>query len=256
MALSWRIDALALEFPSKDLKKKDLKKKESIVYAFNLPAVQQKGRVALDEAYDADCEDESSEKSTDVGWDTSSQASDEQIVDQGSAYVKVEFLKSIGFSSVCALDLDGKSALHRAAKVGNAEAAQAILDDEDFEHVNAKDSTILKCTVLHEASAAGNTKIVRMLMDHERFVHTNARDRNGRTCLHYTAAQGSFEAVEAILSNPRFASIGVKDCQGFTAQQRAKANGHDAIAQYIRARIPSAKPPGLSILPDSQGHPL
>lgn len=193
--------------------------------------------------------DEDSEKSTDISCDDSSQASesDDQSVDQISGQAIAEFLEQIGFSVLNELDSNGKSALHRAVKEGNAEVTRALLDEESFQHVNAKEKNILKWTVLHEASDAGDVQIVKMLMDHERFMHTNAKDRNRRTCLHLAASHGNLEMVKVILNNPRFASIGMKDTLGFTAQQRAKANGHDAIAQYIQACVPSRAPPGLRI---------
>jgi ankyrin repeat protein len=206
----------------------------------------------IEAAYDeAIVKDEGSEKSTDVGCDTSSQASesDDQIFDQPSAQVvKEEFLQSIGISDLNVLDSDGKSALQRAAKEGNADVTRALLDDEDFQHVNTKDKSIFKWTALHEASEAGNIEMVKILMDHERFTQTNSRDRNGRTCLHLAAGQGNLEVVEIILSNPRFASMGIKDHLGFTPQQRAKANGHQAVADYIQACVPCKKPPGLCIM--------
>jgi len=198
---------------------------------------------------------EGSETSTDVGCDNSSQAritfsdheSDDQSLDQVSGWAKAEFLNRIGFSSLNALDSSGKSALHKAAKEGNAEMLGALLDDEDFQHVNAKDKSIFKWTVLHEASNAGNLEIVKMLLDHYRFTNGNARDRNGRTCLHFAAEHGRLEMVNAILGHPRFASIGVKDHLGFTAQQRAQTSGHNAIANCIQNYVPSYQPPGLGI---------
>jgi ankyrin repeat protein len=195
--------------------------------------------------------EEGSERSTDVGFDTSSQGSesDDQSVDESSRKAKSDFLRRIGFSALNALDSNGKSALHIAAKEGNAEVTRALLDDEDFQHVNAKDKSILKWTVLHEAAAAGNVKIVKILMQHTRFVKSDTRDRNGRTCLHLAAIHGSFGAVKAIVRDPLFASIGVKDHLGYTPQQRASDNGHEVIADYIGACVPSQKPPGLEICP-------
>lgn len=172
------------------------------------------------------------------GWDDSSQVSQSSL-DQTSMQVIAEFLERIGFSSLNVLDSNGKSALHRAAQEGNAEVARSLLDDEHFTHVNAKDTTILKWTALHEASGANNAEIVKMLMDHEEFEHANTRDRNGRTCLHIAAGQGSFDVVNATVTHPRFASIGSKDNLGFTAQQRARANGHEMIAEHLHVASPT-----------------
>jgi ankyrin repeat protein len=203
-----------------------------------------------------------SEKSTDVGCDyhcdTSSQASEASQSSSPSPYqnpidlaastqIKTPFLRQHGFSSLNALNSEGKSALNVAANLGDAEVAQALLDDEDFSHVNAKDASIFKWTALHEASDAGHVNIMKMIMDHPRFTGTNTRDRNGRTCLHFAACRGNVKAVETIIHHPRFASIGIKDHLGFTPQQMANANGHEAASKALQTRVPSSKPPGLSI---------
>lgn len=181
------------------------------------------------------------------GYDTSSRVSESkyQSLDKAATKMKREFLKHIRFSSLNMLDSNGKSALHKATQEGNAEVTQILLDDPNFEHVNTKDTTILKWTALHEAAGVDKLEIVKMLMDHERFLQTNARDRNGRSCLHIAAGQGSFKLVNAIVSHPRFTSVVSKDNLGFTPQQRARANGHEVIADYIHACHYSMKPPGL-----------
>lgn len=195
-----------------------------------------------------------SEKSTDAGCDTCSQESEtsrssyQNPIDlAASTQIKTTFLRQYGFSHLNVLDSEGKTALHRAANLGDAEVTQALLDDEDFEHVNAKDGSIFKWTALHEASDAGHVEIMKRLMDHPRFAVTNARDRNGRTCLHFCASRGNVEAVETIIKHPRFAAIGIKDHLGFNPQQTAQRYGHEAAANAMEARVPSSKPPGLSI---------
>eukprot|EP00746_Dinoflagellata_sp_MGD_P041506 gnl/MRDRNA2_/MRDRNA2_200385_c0_seq1.p1 gnl/MRDRNA2_/MRDRNA2_200385_c0~~gnl/MRDRNA2_/MRDRNA2_200385_c0_seq1.p1 ORF type:complete len:239 (-),score=44.92 gnl/MRDRNA2_/MRDRNA2_200385_c0_seq1:661-1377(-) len=195
-----------------------------------------------------------SEKSTDAGCDTSSQESGtsrssyQNPIDlAASTQIKTTFLRQHGFSNLNVFDSEGKSALHRAANLGDAEVTQALLDDEDFDHVNAKDGSIFKWTALHEASDAGHVEIIKRLMDHPRFAVTNARDRNGRTCLHFCASRGNVEAVETIMKHPRFASIGIKDHLGFNPQQTAQRYGHEAAANALQTRVPVSKPPGLSI---------
>lgn len=173
--------------------------------------------------------------------------SQEDDLDQAKTQLKAEFLERIGFSSLNELDSDGKSVLQIAAKEGNTEVTRALLDDEDFKLVNAKDKNLPRWTALHEAANNNRVHVVQMLMDSERFSQTNTPDRNGRNCLHIAAAMGHLEVVKAILNHPRFASIGIKDYHGFTPQKRALVHGQEAIAEYIQARIPSKGPPQLGL---------
>ncbi len=90
---------------------------------------------------------------------------------------------------------DGMSALHRAARAGNAAMASLLIESG----ANLEAGTRLGAhRPLHVASASGRSGVVAVLVDAGADV--NARTETGAVPLHFAAASGSADAVSALLS--------------------------------------------------------
>merc|ERR1711977_123128 len=112
--------------------------------------------------------------------------------------------------------MGGRTELIRAAKRGLPRIVRALLDREDFNLVNARDS--LQCwTALHFASFYGKTEIASDIVNHPRFTAMDARDSLGRTALHLAAWKGKTEIIAVFANCPRFTGEDVKDLLGRTA---------------------------------------
>jgi len=99
-------------------------------------------------------------------------------------------------------DKDGSTALHRAAKAGDLEKVQILINLHNAD-VNIPDKDNI--TALHFAAAdsAGYTEVVKLLL--KTHVDWNVKmggSWDGRTPLHVAARGGNTEIVKLLLNNP------------------------------------------------------
>jgi len=129
---------------------------------------------------------------------------------------------------VNALNSVGMTALMVAAKRGNTETVQALLDREA--DINAQ-ATYYGWTALAYAANQGHEKIVRLLLAHD--ADPNSKAERGKTALVLAADRGHTATVIALLSK-RADACAARDHHGWTALGRAIKNGHLEIAKILR----------------------
>jgi ankyrin repeat protein len=120
----------------------------------------------------------------------------------------VAHLHSLGVSVVCIDKGSGSSTLHRAAKFGQTESLDLLVQ-------NGADLFLADgagMTPLHVAAAAGYHGTAKALADLGSNIH--ARDKKGRTSLHYAARIMNRYAVEVLVQAG--ADINAQDDSGWT----------------------------------------
>lgn len=199
----------------------------------------------------------------------------EEIHPCGSRSVVDSFLKEVSSATasqkpqgINTRDRRGLTVLHRAAELGRAEVARAILDDDDFTEANAQDGwhrrTALHMaatkgdrgvarvllehpsftaadtqdgwpsqTALHIAAQRGDLALARLLLDCPRFAAADAKDNTGQTALHIAAERGDLPLVELLLDHDRFDAHGAQSRYGRTALHRAAAEGHASVVAAV-----------------------
>lgn len=91
---------------------------------------------------------------------------------------------------------DGSTALHSAARSGNADMVQALLSaGADAAALKACGSTVL----MEAAWASDDGATARLLVESGRAGYVGARNEAGHTALHIAASRGNVEAVAALL---------------------------------------------------------
>ena len=99
-------------------------------------------------------------------------------------------------------DSDGFTALHRAARDGNLEAARNLINQHQSHvqaYVNAETHNYWKRTSLHLVAEYGHAEVAELLLSHS--AEVDAKDRYGRTALHWAALTGHRDAVDVLLSH-------------------------------------------------------
>lgn len=92
------------------------------------------------------------------------------------------------------------TALHRAALAGKVEAAESALADSDLEALNTEGRT-----ALHLAAKYGHLKMVEFLL--EKGAKPDAQGYDGQTPLHLAAEAGEFQVVAALLAQGASANL-------------------------------------------------
>ena len=87
----------------------------------------------------------------------------------------------------------GNTALHWAAKKGNMNIVEILLDRGIEINSKTNDGE----TALHIAASSGNMNIVEILLD--RGIDINSKDNDGWTALHWAASNGDMNIVEILL---------------------------------------------------------
>ena len=126
-------------------------------------------------------------------------------------------------------DVDGWTALHIAAREGNAEAAQILLDQPSIS-VDAMNKW--KSTPLMIAAGSGKLAIIDLLLRHPKTQIDLRAEYYGRTALIEAAVKGHISVVKALVSNG--ANVNVTDKTGRnSALIEAIKNGHFNVATYL-----------------------
>lgn len=126
-------------------------------------------------------------------------------------------------------DLDGNTALHRAASSGNADQIVALVDSGA--DVNIKNR--LGNTPLHMAAATNNTDISELLLISNADVKAENYEKNSP--LHLAAINNNAEMVDILMDNG--ADINVKNKHEFTPLHQATIEGSvDAAEALIKRR--------------------
>ena len=125
-------------------------------------------------------------------------------------------------------------ALNSAARMGNTDAVQALIDAGA--NVDAKDE--YGWTALMEAAARGHTATVQALL--EGGADVNAKEKEGSTALMWAAFWGHTDTVQALLDAG--ADINATNNEGETALAIAQKNGHTEVVEILKkARAKEAK---------------
>jgi ankyrin repeat protein len=136
---------------------------------------------------------------------------------------------ALGQEDVNGADIDGWTALHIAAREGNAEATQLLLGQPTIS-VDAKNRW--KSTPLMIAAGSGSLTIVDLLLHHPRTQIDLQAEYYGRTALIEAAVKGHISVVKALVSNG--ANVNVTDKTGRnSALIEAMKNGHFNVATYL-----------------------
>jgi ankyrin repeat protein len=92
-------------------------------------------------------------------------------------------------------------------------------------------------TALHYAAAAGSLPIVRLLLDHDAYI--DAESPNKTTPLMMASRAGHREVAEYLLSQG--ADLQAKNELGLTAVDFARAQGRQALGDFLEARMRESK---------------
>lgn len=142
------------------------------------------------------------------------------------------------FEEVNAVNGRGETALHLAAMHGHADIAKVILASEKFTLANARNK--LGETVLHVASLASrecHAHVASAVLASPKFTELDAVDRYGSTSLHVAAAHNAVDIAAAIVADGRFTKVDAKDgdtMDAETALERARRRGHTKIVSLLR----------------------
>jgi hypothetical protein len=112
--------------------------------------------------------------------------------------------------TVFSRDVDGRTALHIAARIGNTELVSLLLDQGAL--VTATDHN--GSTPLHLACQKGHQATVLLLLGEDSLI--NAVDIRGNTCLHFACSNGHRECVKALIFHKDQCDINAANTQGDT----------------------------------------
>ncbi len=147
-------------------------------------------------------------------------------------------------ADVNAPQVDGTTALHRAAQLGDFEQARRLIKAG----ANAKGENRYGVTPLSLACATGSLPLVKLLLDAG--ADPNTTLRGGETALMTAARTGKVGPVKALLAQS--AKVNAKERHGQTALMWAAADGHAAVVEVLLAAGAEFKTP----LADSGFTPL
>lgn len=142
-----------------------------------------------------------------------------------------EFLNYTGYSDVNAKDKQGRSLLHRAARLGRSRIVQALTQYPTFTNFNAKTST--GRTALHFAASAGSVESAEILLKEKRFTEVNSKDVDGWTALHHAVSKGHVEVLKAFLKSKRFTQLNARDKESTTVLHLAARWGRTEVVKAL-----------------------
>ena len=120
---------------------------------------------------------------------------------------------------------DGRAALHEAARRGDLEMAQTLLQHNADPNIQDHEGQI----PLHWASEYGRTNVARLLL--EQGVDVNARTEDGSTPLHLASKNGELEVARLLIEHG--ADRDAEDHKGRTPFQVASKNGESGMAELL-----------------------
>lgn len=151
-------------------------------------------------------------------------------VRNGNLALVQALIKRITFTTPLALNGDGDTVLHVAARIGHVKIVILLIDAGFDVNATARDSY----TALHYASQHGHTELIHEILS--RGANIDAVERHGRTALHVAAHYGLKLTVQFLLEQN--ASPDSKDHEGKTPLQTAIDNGletSEATAEILRS---------------------
>jgi hypothetical protein len=122
--------------------------------------------------------------------------------------------------TVFSRDVDGRTALHIAARIGSTELVSLLVENGAL--VTATDHH--SATPLHLACQKGHQKTVLLLLGEDSPV--NAADIRGNTCLHFACSNGHKECVKALIFHKDHCDINAANGQGDTPLHNAARWGY------------------------------
>ncbi|CAK0903758.1 unnamed protein product [Prorocentrum cordatum] len=132
--------------------------------------------------------------------------------------------------AVHAVNPQGATALHHAARCGHAEVVGLLLEAR----ASALGDNAFGATPLHQAAIHGPAAVVARLLAAAGPQEVAAADRNGRSPLHQAALYGHGGVVEALLREPRLrAAAELGDKQGLRPAEIAAGKGHAAAVSAL-----------------------
>lgn len=135
----------------------------------------------------------------------------------------------ISGEGVNASDENGWTALHIAARNGNAEVVRFLLAQPDLD-VNAKNKW--KSTPLMIAAGSGNLAIIDLLLHHPGTAIDLQAEYYGRTALIEASVRGHIAVVKALVTHG--ANVNMADKTGRnSALIEALKNGHAEVATFL-----------------------
>jgi len=145
----------------------------------------------------------------------------------------IKLLLDMG-ADIEAKDVDGKTALYRAASMGHFAATKLLLDRGADTEVKKR---FYAHTAIYDAARGGHFAVVKLLLD--RGADIEAKESvAGWTVLHWATASGDFDLVKLLLDNG--ANIEAKNSNGGTALDMAEWVSQAKIAELIRLKMESA----------------
>ena len=144
-----------------------------------------------------------------------------QLVEAGADVTVADGRGTTALHHVCERDIN-------TARVDRADRVRALMDDHGAP-VNATDKE--GRTALHRAAEAGHAEAVKVLVQHPD-CRVNATNELGWTSLHDAARAGHTESVKVLVSHPS-CDVSITDEDGLTAADLARDRGHDDIAALI-----------------------
>eukprot|EP00928_Gymnodinium_smaydae_P026501 TRINITY_DN20791_c0_g1_i2.p1 TRINITY_DN20791_c0_g1~~TRINITY_DN20791_c0_g1_i2.p1 ORF type:complete len:952 (-),score=210.54 TRINITY_DN20791_c0_g1_i2:452-3307(-) len=140
------------------------------------------------------------------------------------------------FAGKTAIDYRGWTALHRAARLGNAAACKSILLHPCFTAVD------YQCkhsgwNALHLAAMHNHREVCFLLMSSGRCKGFAAKDNWGRTALHCACEHGHGQCVQALVANGRYdaASVNTHDVFGLRPHDKAKGGPDGFVSQVLKS---------------------
>jgi len=132
-------------------------------------------------------------------------------------------------------DSDGFTALHRAARDGDLEAAENLIIQGRAD-VNSltnnsyySNYTSAQEAPLHLAAQRGHKDVVQLLLSHS--AEVDLTDKNGWTALQWAASRGHKDVVDVLLRHS--ADVNAKDFWGGTALHWAAWQGHKDVVELL-----------------------
>lgn len=136
----------------------------------------------------------------------------------------VEILVAVDSKIDGVFDLEGKTALHIAARLGHQECVVSLLKSVNYTAIDSKGST-----AVHDAAKHGQTNIIRSLLAYG--ASPEDLDEDGNTAIILACRNGRVETVNALLMSG--ANVNGKSGSGKTALMFACEDGNSRLVELL-----------------------